>query len=105
MSKPSSKSKNAPVFPLLTVGQRDALLAYAAEKSRPDTRGKSKDWKRELSADWMFARARVNGEHSPELQQVRNVFGPSWLSKQTVETIRGAETMPVLAIESKVVGS
>ncbi len=70
--------------PALLGTQRDALLAYAKENGH--------DWKQKLSVDWSFARARIRGEHSPELQQVRNKLGPSWLHSVTREQI---ETAPV----------
>jgi len=69
---------------LLTTAQRDALIAYAAEKGFP--------WKRELSIDWEHARATVGGETSAELQQVRNIFGPSWLHRMTLKQIKSAPT-------------
>jgi hypothetical protein len=56
-----------------TAEQLTALRQYAAEKGRT--------WKRELSIDWMHARAQVRGQLSPELQQVRNQLGPTWLLK------------------------
>ena len=58
---------------VLTQEQRAALQQYAAEHGR--------SWKQDLHADWMHARAQVRGETSPELQQIRNSFGPSWLMK------------------------
>jgi len=56
-----------------TPEQLTALSQYAAEHGR--------NWKSDLNADWVEARACINGEHSPELQQVRNNFGPGWLIK------------------------
>ena len=38
--------------------------------------------------DWYNANARVGGEPSPELQQVRNTLGPSWLNRTTLRQIR-----------------
>lgn len=64
-------AKKAALKVLLTAGQRTALLAYAKEHGR--------NWKGDLRADWLRAAARVGGQHSPELQQVRNDFGPAWL--------------------------
>lgn len=63
-----------------TVAQLIALRAYADEHGRT--------WKRDLNTDWQYARAQVNGEHSPELQQVRNTLGPSWLAKFRFDTDR-----------------
>ena len=60
----------------LTPHQADAILAYAHEHGR--------NWKSDLRADWMHARARVyRGPHDyrAELQQVRNQLGPSWLTR------------------------
>jgi hypothetical protein len=68
--------------PALLRAQRDALLAYADENGH--------GWKQKLAIDWSFARARLRGEHSPELQQVRNKLGPSWLASVTREQIEAA---------------
>lgn len=64
----------------LTPEQREHLLAYAEENGHA--------WKQKLNLDWMRAAARVRGEHSGYLQQVRNQLGPEWLSKVTLEQIR-----------------
>lgn len=45
-------------------------------------------WKSELNLDWMHARARVRGEHSAPLQQIRNTYGPDWLNKVTTAIIQ-----------------
>jgi len=74
--------KHVVARPALLAAQRDALLAYAKENGR--------DWKSKLAVDWSFARARIRGEHSPELQQVRNKLGPSWLHSVTLEQIEAA---------------
>jgi hypothetical protein len=55
----------------LTLEQLEALRAFAAENGRT--------WKTKLNEAWMNANASINGEHSPELQQVRNRLGPRWL--------------------------
>lgn len=70
----------------LTPEQREHLLKYAEENGH--------GWKQKLNLDWMRAAARVGGEHSGYLQQVRNQLGPEWLSKVTLEQIRqsGVET-------------
>mgnify|MGYP001615676077 CR=1 FL=1 len=49
----------------LTTAQVAALRAYAAEHGRT--------WKAQLCADW------GSGKCQGELQQVRNIRGPSWL--------------------------
>ena len=64
----------------LTEDQRKAVLAYAAEKG-----GR---WKARLRDDWSMADARIGGESSPELQQVRNQLGPSWLNRTTLKQIQ-----------------
>lgn len=66
----------------LTPGQRDDLLQYASENGHA--------WKQKLNSDWMRAAARVRGEHSAFLQQVRNQLGPEWLHKVTLEQIRAS---------------
>jgi hypothetical protein len=38
-------------------------------------------WKSKLLDAWMKSGERVSG-YEPELQQLRNAFGPSWLMKQ-----------------------
>lgn len=50
----------------LTAEQFHALLDYASKNG--------KDWKDRLCADW------ANGRDSTYLRQIRNKFGPSWLS-------------------------
>jgi hypothetical protein len=50
----------------LTVTQFEALRAYAKKHGRM--------WKSSLRAEWENGRNMI-----AELQQVRNVFGPSWL--------------------------
>lgn len=54
-----------------TAEQLCALKLYAAENGPV--------WKSKLAIDWLYSRARVKGEHSPLLQQLRNQLGPSWL--------------------------
>lgn len=63
----------------LTEAQRLAVLAYASEHGR--------NWKSDLSADWMRAAARVGGRHSAELQQIRNTLGPAWLNKVSLKDL------------------
>ncbi len=74
----------------LTEAQRLAVLAYAAEHGR--------NWKSDLSADWMRAAARVRGEHSGELQQVRNTLGPSWLRRVSLKDLQRGEARPKFKI-------
>ena len=64
----------------LTEDQRKAVLAYAAEKG-----GR---WKARLREDWTRADARIGGESSPELQQVRNQLGPMWLNRTTLQQVK-----------------
>lgn len=66
----------------LTPEQREALLQYAEENGHA--------WKQKLNLDWMHSAARVRGEHSGYLQQVRNQLGPEWLSRVTLEQIRAS---------------
>lgn len=66
----------APAPITLTDEQRAAILAYAAENGAA--------WKDRLRADWLRASARVNGEHSAALQQLRNTASPSWLASVTL---------------------
>ncbi|MFC0199617.1 hypothetical protein [Paracoccus rhizosphaerae] len=47
--------------------QIDALRAYCAQHGRR--------WKSRLLAEWLSS----TGGEGPELRQVRNTFGPSWL--------------------------
>lgn len=70
----------------LTEAQRRAVLAYAAEHGR--------NWKSDLRADWMRASARVGGEHSAELQQVRNTLGPSWLNRVSLRDLQRSASNP-----------
>lgn len=65
--------------PQPTEAQLAAIQQYAAENGRT--------WKDSLRTDWMSARAQINGESSPELQQVRNNFGPAWLATYKLPTI------------------
>lgn len=51
----------------LTQDQLEALRSYAKQNGRT--------WKSKLWDDWMTGRA--NGE----LQQIRNTFGPTWLTR------------------------
>lgn len=51
--------------------QLKALRKYAAANGRY--------WKAKLNDDWTRACARIDGEISPELQQLRNALGPAWL--------------------------
>lgn len=59
--------------------QMEALRAYAKAWG-------TRTWKSALLDDWSTASARVNGEISAELQQVRNSFGPTWLAKQNAKS-------------------
>jgi hypothetical protein len=43
-------------------------------------------WKHKLLDAWARAGHGVLG-YSPELQQIRNQFGPEWLEKQTAQSI------------------
>jgi hypothetical protein len=65
---------------LLTTEQRTALLAYAKENGRL--------WKSELIWTWERASARVAGDVSPELQQLRNTHGPSWLKRVSLRKLQ-----------------
>ena len=51
----------------LSAEQIDALRAYRDQHGRR--------WKSRLLAEWLSAA----GGEGPELRQVRNTFGPSWL--------------------------
>jgi hypothetical protein len=64
----------------LTEPQRQAVLSYAHEQGR--------NWKQSLRDDWARADARLNGEPSPELQQVRNLLGPSWLNRVSLKDLK-----------------
>lgn len=64
----------------LTPDQREALIAYAKEKGRM--------WKSRLREDWFRADARIRGESSPELQQIRNQRGPRWLNSVRLDPRR-----------------
>jgi hypothetical protein len=66
----------------LTPGQREDLLQYAAENGHA--------WKQKLNLDWMNAAAKVRGEHSAHLQQVRNQLGPEWLHRVTLKQIQAS---------------
>jgi len=57
----------------LTADQLRAVIAYARENGPR--------WKSALRSDWYSASARIRGEVSPELQQIRNSLGPSWLNR------------------------
>jgi hypothetical protein len=52
----------------LTMEQLAALKAYAAENGHA--------WKSALRVDWMTGK-----NMTPELQQIRNHFGPIWLQR------------------------
>lgn len=43
-------------------------------------------WKQALGDAWMKAGEGVAG-YTPELQQLRNQFGPSWLANQSAQSI------------------
>jgi hypothetical protein len=43
-------------------------------------------WKRKLYDAWARAGEGVSG-YSPELQQIRNQFGPAWLEQQSAQSI------------------
>ena len=51
----------------LSAEQIDALQAYRDRHGRR--------WKSRLLAEWLSS----TGNEGPELRQVRNTFGPSWL--------------------------
>lgn len=51
----------------LSAEQIDALRAYRDRHGRR--------WKSRLLAEWLSS----TGDEGPELRQVRNTFGPSWL--------------------------
>jgi hypothetical protein len=51
----------------LSAEQIDALRAYRDQHGRR--------WKSRLLAEWLSSA----GDEGPELRQVRNTFGPSWL--------------------------
>ena len=51
----------------LSAEQIDALRAYRDQHGRR--------WKSRLLAEWHSS----TGDEGPELRQVRNTFGPSWL--------------------------
>jgi len=78
--------RQKPSYPVLTAAQREALLTYAREHGPA--------WKDDLLNDWRSERARVGGRHSPELQQVRNNFGPGWLSLVSLADIIGPGQTP-----------
>lgn len=71
--------KNEPK-PQPTVDQARAILAFANENGRT--------WKEKLRTAWFSASARINGEHSPYLQQVRNTLGPSWLNACSLDAVQ-----------------
>lgn len=66
----------------LTTEQRAAVRAYAAENGR--------SWKEKLCGDWLRSAARVNGQHSPILQGLRNTAGPSWLNVVTLADLENS---------------
>jgi hypothetical protein len=72
-TEPKPAAAKAGVAKQPNPAQLAALIAYA--------RANGRTWKSKLSVDWSYARARVDGEISAELQQVRNEFGPSWLRR------------------------
>jgi hypothetical protein len=83
MTTADTATTTQPTKRKLTDKQRAALLAYASENGRR--------WKQNLSIDWSFARARISadrGDVSAELQQVRNIFGPTWLNRTSLRKIR-----------------
>lgn len=45
-----------------------------------------RNWKSLLNAAWMRSGHGIEG-YTPELQQLRNQFGPSWLDKQSAQGI------------------
>ncbi len=68
---------NLESFFKLSNEQQEAIFLYATEKGN--------NWKEQLSSDWM--RAAYNWNHPDKshlLQQVRNEFGPSWLTDTCV---------------------
>lgn len=78
-----------------TEEQIAALRQYAAENGR--------NWKSALNADWMRASAKINGEHSALLQQIRNEFGPSWLVKfKLAAVLQGAQDLELVDGEGNV---
>jgi hypothetical protein len=66
--------------PQPTVDQARAIVAFANENGRT--------WKDKLRSAWLTASARIHGEHSPYLQQVRNTLGPSWLNSCTLDEVQ-----------------
>lgn len=74
-NKMKRKLKAEPV--LITREQLDAVRQFAKENGR--------NWKEELAIAWSTSSAKVNGQHSPELQQIRNNFGPDWLKQFRLE--------------------
>lgn len=56
-------------------------------------------WKSELNLDWSRASARVRGEHSAPLQQIRNNpnLGPDWLHMVTTADVQAEAGRRVLA--------
>jgi hypothetical protein len=62
-----SETKPSRNMETLTQEQAAALIAYAAQHGRT--------WKSELRADWF------SGRTVGELQQIRNEFGPAWLTR------------------------
>lgn len=71
----------------LTEDQRKAILAYAKEKGR--------HWKQSLRDDWSRADPRINGESSPELQQIRNVHGSMWLNRVRLKDLEVEGKKPI----------
>jgi hypothetical protein len=64
----------------LTVAERDAVRAYAADHGR--------GWRRDLADDWS------RGRTTSDLQRLRNDLGPSWLAHATLPNGPGAGTYP-----------
>ena len=56
----------------LTLKQHQALKAYAEKHGR--------NWKSKLKEDWRMGRDEQH-EGGGYLRQIRNIFGPVWLSK------------------------
>ena len=70
----------------LTSEQRGALGRFVAHHGD--------DWKRWLMSAWMtgeYRAAAVFGDDAAYLQQVRNTFGPDWLSNQSQHEIFESE--------------
>jgi hypothetical protein len=76
---PKKETAEKPEHP--SFEQCDALIAYASEKG-------VRAWKSALLSDWSRSEARIGGDTSPELQQVRNAFGPAWLRRISLNDIR-----------------